>query len=222
MILVALGPGSAGPQIRHAGVVPERSVARRVSPSPPRAGAADATSGLPASGRRRTPGLRREEVATLAGVSIDYLVRLEQGRDVNPSAGVLAGLASALRLDDDERMHLFKLAAISGSRELCPAARAAAVEIAAIGPPVARSARSDAGLRARSRPAMCWRRTGRGRRSCDRSACSTARTRTSFGTCSWTPAPRTSTRTGATSPTVRSPRCGRPACALDRASPSTR
>ena len=85
--------------------------------------------GLPTSGRRRTPGLRREEVATLAGVSIDYLVRLEQGRDVNPSAGVLAGLAAALRLDDDERMHLFKLAAISGSSELCPAARAVAVDI---------------------------------------------------------------------------------------------
>jgi transcriptional regulator with XRE-family HTH domain len=85
--------------------------------------------GLPTSGRRRTPGLRREEVATLAGVSIDYLVRLEQGRDVNPSAGVLAALAAALRLDDDERMHMFKLAAISGSTELCPAARAAVVDI---------------------------------------------------------------------------------------------
>ena len=85
--------------------------------------------GLPTSGRRRTPGLRREEVATLAGVSIDYLVRLEQGRDMNPSTGVLAGLAAALRLDDDERMHLFKLAAISGSSELCPAARAVAVDI---------------------------------------------------------------------------------------------
>jgi transcriptional regulator with XRE-family HTH domain len=87
--------------------------------------------GLPPSGRRRTPGLRREEVATLAGVSIDYLVRLEQGRDVNPSAAVLASLAAALRLDDDERMHLFKLAAMSGASELCPAARAAAVEIPA-------------------------------------------------------------------------------------------
>ena len=85
--------------------------------------------GLPTSGRRRTPGLRREEVATHAGVSIDYLVRLEQGRGVNPSAAVLASLAAALRLDDDERMHLFKLAAISGASELCPAARAAAIEI---------------------------------------------------------------------------------------------
>ncbi len=46
--------------------------------------------GLRASSRRRTPGLRREEVATLAGVSIDYLVRLEQGRDTHPSPSVLA------------------------------------------------------------------------------------------------------------------------------------
>jgi transcriptional regulator with XRE-family HTH domain len=52
--------------------------------------------GLPDSGRRRTPGLRREEVATLAGVSIDYLVRLEQGRDTRPSASVIAALADAL------------------------------------------------------------------------------------------------------------------------------
>ena len=51
--------------------------------------------GLRDSGRRRTPGLRREEVATLAGVSIDYLVRLEQGRDTNPSPSVLGALADA-------------------------------------------------------------------------------------------------------------------------------
>ena len=66
--------------------------------------------GLPATGRRRTPGLRREELATLANVSIDYLVRLEQGRDVNPSRAVLASVASALRLDADERAHLIELA----------------------------------------------------------------------------------------------------------------
>ena len=62
--------------------------------------------GLPDTGRRRTPGLRREEVAALAGVSIDYLVRLEQGRDVNPSMEVLDALATALRLSGDEREHL--------------------------------------------------------------------------------------------------------------------
>ena len=51
--------------------------------------------GLVDNGRRRTPGLRREEVAALAGVSIDYLTRLEQGRDTNPSASVLAALSVA-------------------------------------------------------------------------------------------------------------------------------
>jgi transcriptional regulator with XRE-family HTH domain len=54
--------------------------------------------GLPIGPRRRTPGLRRAELATLAGISVDYLVRLEQGRDTNPSAQVVAALASALRL----------------------------------------------------------------------------------------------------------------------------
>jgi len=56
------------------------------------------------------PGLRREEVAQLAGVSLDYLARLEQGRATNPSAAVLASLARALRLSDDERAHLFRVA----------------------------------------------------------------------------------------------------------------
>lgn len=76
--------------------------------------------GLKGSGHRRTPGLRREEVATLAGVSVDYIVRLEQGRDRKPSASVLAALAEALRLSDDERRHLYTLASIAGSPELCP------------------------------------------------------------------------------------------------------
>jgi len=66
--------------------------------------------GLPSGRRRRTPGLRREEVAALAGVSVDYLARLEQGRDTNPSAAVLIALADALRLTDVERHHLGRLA----------------------------------------------------------------------------------------------------------------
>jgi transcriptional regulator with XRE-family HTH domain len=66
--------------------------------------------GLPRGQRRRTPGLRREEIAELAGLSVDYYVRLEQGRDVNPSAPTLEALAEALRLGDDERRHLFELA----------------------------------------------------------------------------------------------------------------
>lgn len=66
--------------------------------------------GLPSGRRRRTPGLRREEVAALAGVSVDYLARLEQGRDTNPSSSVLTALADALRLNEVERHHLGRLA----------------------------------------------------------------------------------------------------------------
>lgn len=66
--------------------------------------------GLPSGGRRRTAGLRREELATLAGVSVDYLVRLEQGRSANPSRQVVASLARALRLTEPERDHLYRLA----------------------------------------------------------------------------------------------------------------
>jgi transcriptional regulator with XRE-family HTH domain len=66
--------------------------------------------GLPVAGPRRTRGLRREELASLAGISVDYLVRLEQGRAVNPSPSVLAALARALRLDHTERDHLYLVA----------------------------------------------------------------------------------------------------------------
>jgi transcriptional regulator with XRE-family HTH domain len=60
--------------------------------------------------RRRTTGLRREEVAMLAGMSVDYVVRLEQGRSSQPSTQLLGALSRALRLSDDERDHLFHLA----------------------------------------------------------------------------------------------------------------
>ncbi|MGW7002991.1 helix-turn-helix domain-containing protein [Streptomyces sp. NPDC054933] len=66
--------------------------------------------GLPAAGRRRVPGLRREELALLAGISADYYLRLEQGRDRHPSAQVLDALARALRLDEDASAHLHRLA----------------------------------------------------------------------------------------------------------------
>lgn len=68
--------------------------------------------GLPAGGRRRAPGLRREELGLLAGVSVDYVNRLEQGRATAPSAQVVEALARALRLDGDERAHLFRLAGL--------------------------------------------------------------------------------------------------------------
>ncbi|WP_280236032.1 helix-turn-helix transcriptional regulator [Nocardia cyriacigeorgica] len=66
--------------------------------------------GLPSGLRRQVPGLRREEVALLAGLSVDYIVRLEQGRGPKPSAQVLGALTRALRLGDDDRDTVFRLA----------------------------------------------------------------------------------------------------------------
>lgn len=73
-------------------------------------------AGLPAyGGNRRVAGLRREEVALLAGVSIDYYTRLERGRASGASDSVLEGIARALHLDEAERAHLFDLArAVAG------------------------------------------------------------------------------------------------------------
>jgi transcriptional regulator with XRE-family HTH domain len=71
---------------------------------------APADLGLPPSLRRRTPGLRREEVAMVAGVGTTWYTWLEQGRDVKPSNEVLAALGKALRLDPAEKRHLFTLA----------------------------------------------------------------------------------------------------------------
>lgn len=72
-------------------------------------------AGLPHRGPRRTPGLRRDEVAMLAGVSVEYVVRLEQGRARNPSRQVLDALARALRLTSPEREHLLRLAGAAPS-----------------------------------------------------------------------------------------------------------
>ena len=66
--------------------------------------------GMPAGPRRRTPGLRREDVAALAAMSTDYYTRLEQQRGPQPSEQMLASLARALRLTSDERDYLFQLA----------------------------------------------------------------------------------------------------------------
>jgi transcriptional regulator with XRE-family HTH domain len=71
-------------------------------------------AGLPTYGRRRVPGLRREEVASLAGVSVEYYKRLERGNLAGVSDLVLDGLARALQLDDAERAYLFDLARASG------------------------------------------------------------------------------------------------------------
>ncbi|PSK91757.1 transcriptional regulator with XRE-family HTH domain [Murinocardiopsis flavida] len=88
--------------------------------------------GLPAGARRRAPGLRRAELATISGVSVDYLTRLEQGRDRNPSPQVLVALADALLLSLDERVHLRNLSkAASGAGALCPGGLPPAREVRA-------------------------------------------------------------------------------------------
>lgn len=69
--------------------------------------------GLPTHGTRRVAGLRREEVALLAGVSVDYYSRMEQGRERSPSPAVLNALAGALNLDQDAREHIFRLAGLT-------------------------------------------------------------------------------------------------------------
>lgn len=74
-----------------------------------RAAVAPADVGLPDDGPRRVPGLRRDEVALLAGMSTDYYIRLEQGRERHPSEQVLRAIAGALRLDDPAAAHLFRL-----------------------------------------------------------------------------------------------------------------
>ncbi|WP_067814154.1 helix-turn-helix transcriptional regulator [Nocardia inohanensis] len=79
---------------------------RRARISPPEAG-------IPVSGRRRTPGLRREEVAVLAGVGVSWYTWLEQGRDITVSGEVLDAVARALRLSAAERVHLYVLAGLN-------------------------------------------------------------------------------------------------------------
>ncbi|MFJ8927492.1 helix-turn-helix transcriptional regulator [Streptomyces sp. NPDC102364] len=76
-----------------------------------------AQAGLPPDGRvRRVPGLRREEVALLAGVSADYYARLEQGRPINPSPAVVEAIGNALRLDEASLAHLKDLVGITVTR----------------------------------------------------------------------------------------------------------
>ncbi|HEX4791073.1 MAG TPA: helix-turn-helix transcriptional regulator [Actinospica sp.] len=86
-----------------------------------RAGVAPADLGLPAgAGTRRTPGLRREELAALAGVSIDYYIRLERGKETRPSPAVVDALGRALLLDPEELAYLRELAA-QAARGAAPA-----------------------------------------------------------------------------------------------------
>lgn len=91
--------------------------ARRVTISPD-------DVGLPSGSRRRTPGLRREEVALLAGVGVTWYTWLEQGREINASVQVLEAIARTLKMDNQERWHLFELAGVTIA---APASSCAAV-----------------------------------------------------------------------------------------------
>ncbi|MGO4425411.1 helix-turn-helix domain-containing protein, partial [Streptomyces sp. MCAF7] len=81
--------------------------------------------GMASHGVRRVAGLRREEVAVLAGMNVDYYTRLEQGRERHPSSQVLDALGRALRLDPDARAHLHRVAGVAPG--LRPSATAATV-----------------------------------------------------------------------------------------------
>ncbi|MFD0855523.1 helix-turn-helix domain-containing protein, partial [Actinomadura adrarensis] len=72
--------------------------------------------GIPVLGVRRVPGLRREEVAMLSGISAEYYLRLEQGRDRHPSAQVLGSIARVLQLDDDSTAYLLSLSSAGRAR----------------------------------------------------------------------------------------------------------
>jgi transcriptional regulator with XRE-family HTH domain len=103
----AVGPDRAAGSVADAPVANAWEVAELLRTR--RAGLQPADVGLPAGTRRRTQGLRREEVAQLAGISTTYYTFLEQGRDLRPSRQVLDALARALRLGPTERVHLHEL-----------------------------------------------------------------------------------------------------------------
>ena len=86
--------------------------------------------GLTGNGRRRVPGLRREEVAQLADVSVDYYMRLEQGRETSPSPQVAAAIGTALQLDEHALAHLYRLAGLTPPRTI-PTAAAVDPQLAA-------------------------------------------------------------------------------------------
>ncbi|MEU3627606.1 transcriptional regulator [Amycolatopsis coloradensis] len=94
-----------------------------------RAGRTPEEAGVLYSGRRKVPGLRREEVAVLAGVNADYYTRLEQGRETHPSPQVLDALCRALDLDPDARDHLFRLAGATPESTPAPSPRTVSPEL---------------------------------------------------------------------------------------------
>lgn len=178
-----------------------------------------AEAGLPTGPRRRAPGLRRAELATLAGISVEYLTRLEQGRDRTPSSQVLGALADALCLRVPDRDLLRRLAKESGDEKTpCPAPA-----------PPARTVRPTVRAlldRLEPTPAVLLDRLG------DIVAHTSGYERFArpLGLLDGTPPnvlrylftderARTSTRAGSGSPTSRSPICGTRPCRTTRMSP---
>lgn len=115
-------------------------------------------AGINSYGRRRVPGLRREELAQLAGVSVTYLTRLEQGQSQNASDAIIDALARALQLDSDERAHLYALAHPAPKEHM----RESAPEIAKAGAERLMHAMGDvpAVLLGRFNDLLAWNRAG--------------------------------------------------------------
>ncbi len=88
-----------------------------------------ARHGFPSTGQRRVRGLRREEVAALAGVSVDYYTRLEQGRETRPSLPVVDALARVFELDRDARQHAYRLAGLMPTFDLSPSDEVPSAEL---------------------------------------------------------------------------------------------
>ena len=159
--------------------------------------------GLPTTGTRRVPGLRRSEVATLAGLSVEYYARLERGQIAGASSGVLDALARALQLDDTERAHLFDLARAADG---IPTSGRAARRTAGQGRVTARACsgrwrRSPTASRSSAtRTRTCSPPTPSAGRSTRPSSATVAAPRTWPGSSSSTPPPATSTPTGTCSP----------------------
>ncbi|WP_369240229.1 helix-turn-helix transcriptional regulator [Streptomyces sp. R21] len=116
--MVPTAENMQGPEAHTASGLGAYLRARRAQIAPERAGLTTA------SGLRRTPGLRREEVAALAGISIDYYVRLERGKETHPSPSVVDALARALRLNEQEHRHLRELVAQAQAHAHTGSARA--------------------------------------------------------------------------------------------------
>ena len=155
-------------------------------------------AGLPAyGGNRRVAGLRREEVAMLAGISVEYYTRLERGNARGVSESVLEALARALQLDEAERAHL----STSSARPTpTPARRVGAQRRNGCGPTVQRILDAITGRRPTSATAAStsWPPTGSAARSTPRCSTAPAGRPTSPGSCSSTPRRRTSSATGTT------------------------